>query len=97
MLFFLNILEKGCISGKGIPSLSIHMGAAGKSDRYFPGFGRLSRKDWSRAERLQPMFLVGVLSLAEHDAQLQLDEQRCSVVDRVRGSGISHRDSPGPD
>jgi hypothetical protein len=43
------------------------------------------------------MSLVGVLSLAEHDAQLQLDEQRCSVVDRVRGFVISHGDGTGPD
>jgi uncharacterized protein YkwD len=59
MLFFFNIPEKCCISGKHLPSLSIHMGGAGVLGSFFPGFGWLSGTDWRRAERFQPMFRVG--------------------------------------
>ena len=41
MLFFFNIPEKGCISGKNIPPLSIRMGAEGDSNSAFPDSGRL--------------------------------------------------------
>jgi hypothetical protein len=36
MLFFFNIPEMSCISGTGIPSLAIRMGAAGRHEADFP-------------------------------------------------------------
>jgi len=42
MLFFLNILEKGCISGNVIPSLATHMGRLGALKEPFPDSGALA-------------------------------------------------------
>jgi uncharacterized protein YkwD len=42
MLFFVNIPEKGCISGKAIPSLATHMGRLGASKGPFPDSGALA-------------------------------------------------------
>jgi hypothetical protein len=39
LLLFFNVLKMSCIWGKGIPSLAIHMGAAGIPEAFFPGFG----------------------------------------------------------
>jgi hypothetical protein len=58
-LFFFNIPEKCCISGKHLPSLSIHMGSAGVLGPFFPGFGLVSETDWRRMVRFQPMILLG--------------------------------------
>ena len=80
MLFFFNIPELSCISGKDIPSLAIHMGAAGRPEAFFPGFGWISGENRSRKVRLQPMFLVGVLSIADPYEPLALDEHRRSIV-----------------
>ena len=41
MWFFFNIPEKGCISGRNIPPLSIRMGAEGDSNSAFPDSGLL--------------------------------------------------------
>ena len=40
MSLFFNIPEKGCIPGKNIPLLSIHMGCLGDSQLGFPDSGR---------------------------------------------------------
>jgi uncharacterized protein YkwD len=42
MLFFLNIPEKGCISGIAIPSLATHMGRLGALNDPFPDSGALA-------------------------------------------------------
>lgn len=42
MLFFLNIPEKGCISGIAIPSLATHMGRLGALNSPFPDSGALA-------------------------------------------------------
>jgi uncharacterized protein YkwD len=42
MLFFFNILEKGCISGNDIPSLATHMGRLGARKGPFPDSGELA-------------------------------------------------------
>ena len=76
MLFFFNILEMSCISGKHIPSLATRMGTAGRPEAYFPGFGLISGVNRSRKVRLGPMFLVGVLSIGDPYEPLALDEQR---------------------
>jgi len=76
MLFFFNVLELSCIPGKGIPSLATHMGTAGRPEALFPGFGWLSGVDRSRKVRPGPMFLVGVLSIADPFEPLALDEHR---------------------
>jgi uncharacterized protein YkwD len=69
MLFFLNILEKSCISGTGIPSLAFPMGTAGKPEAFFPGFGWNSGNKWSRKVRLGLMFYNG-------DCPLQITNTR---------------------
>ena len=66
MLLFFNIPEKSCISGKDIPSLSIHVGAVGRLEPGFPGFGWINGENWSRKVRLRPMLLLGVFSIAEN-------------------------------
>ena len=91
MLFFLNIPEKGCISGIGIPSLATHMGRLGALNESFPGFGGTRRKDWRRVERFRPMLLSGVLSIGANnlqlkESQLNLDENDPSRVARMRGA-----------
>ena len=70
MLFFFNIPELSCISGKDIPSLAFHMGAAGRPEAFFPGFGWISGENRSRKLRLRPMFFLGVLSIAESQRTL---------------------------
>jgi hypothetical protein len=50
------------------------MGTAGKPEAYFPGFGWSSGVYRSRKVRLGPMFLVGVLSIADPYEPLALDE-----------------------
>jgi hypothetical protein len=72
-------------------------GRLGNRDRSFPDSGDPAVRIGVAWSGFNSWILVGDLSIAEHDAQLQLDEQRCSVVDRVRGSGISRGDSAGPD
>jgi hypothetical protein len=76
MLFFFNNPEMSCISGTSIPSLATRMGAAGRPEAYFPGFGWSSGVYRSRKVRLGPMFLVGVLSIADPYEPLALDEHR---------------------
>jgi hypothetical protein len=77
MLFFFNIPELSCIWGKDIPSLAFRMGTAGRPEAYFPGFGLMSGVNRSREVRLEPVFFVGDLSIADPYEPLALDEPRC--------------------
>lgn len=76
VLFFFNIPELSCIWGKYIPSLAFHMGAAGRPEAFFPGFGWNSAENRSRKLRLRPMFFLGVLSIANLNKHFSLQEHR---------------------
>jgi hypothetical protein len=76
MLFFFNISEMSCIWGKDIPSLAFHMGAAGRPEAFFPGFGWICGKNRNRKLRLRPMFFLGVLSIANLYQHFPLHEHR---------------------
>jgi hypothetical protein len=74
--FFFNIPEMSCIWGKDIPSLAFRMGAAGRPEAFFPGFGWICGKNRNRKLRLRPMFFLGVLSIANLYQHFPLHEHR---------------------
>lgn len=96
LLFFINIPKMGCISGKDVPSLSIHMGAVGKPGGKFPDSGGSTVRNDAVWSGFDPCDSWGVLSLAEHDAQLSSHEQRGSVVGRVLGPCRRHNAGARP-
>ena len=97
MLFFLNIPEKGCISGIGIPSLATHMGRLGALNDPFPDSGALAVRIGDAWSVSDPCCYSGVLSIGAHnlqlkESQLNLDENDPSRVARMRGDSGLHRD-----
>jgi hypothetical protein len=96
MLFFINIPEKGCISGKAIPSLATHMGRLGALKGPFPDSGALAVRIGDAWERLRLMLFSGVLSIGAHNLRLKerhlnLDENDYSRVARMCGAACLRR------
>ena len=96
MLIFLNIPEKGCISGIGIPSLATHMGRLGALSDPFPDSGAPAVRigdAWSVSDPCctQEFCPLELTTYGSRNPQLNLDENDPSRVAWMRGDSGIHR------